>query len=417
MSAPTCALLDVPSPVSQEDGNCTEGPLPTVQQVLQCQFSSWYPIFSNLPRNNCNTESNGARRSNVTLKSVILQLPDQFRDYLAADSLQLPLGAKVSSCMFDDNLAASDSEWSSGDDDDDDDNGGTAKNDDPPPQQFHFDELNTNIASAIASLGGSVVPKLNWSAPKDAVWINSGSLKSQSAGDIYLLLKSSDFCSYDAALSLTETVLQPATNHQWPLQLALRKWCNLYPSQEFRCFCSKGNLVAISQRNHSQHYAHTVREQFLYRSFIVEFFDEVIVPNWPVVGAADANTNGVAAADATTEEASYVFDVYIDKKERVWLVDFNVWGRQTDTLLYQWLELEQMEATDQPEIRVVETDRQVRQDPLSSYRAPIDTVHVASMTGGDASKFKEFMDLCERPTVLGQEEEEAADVDGFEVDR
>jgi hypothetical protein len=86
-------------------------------------------------------------------------------------------------------------------------------------------------------------------------------------------------------------------------------------------------------------------------------------------------------------------------------------------LLYQWLELEQMEATDQPEIRVVETDRQVRQDPLSSYRAPIDTVHVASMTGGDASKFKEFMDLCERPTVLGQEEEEAADVDGFEVDR
>ena len=92
----------------------------------------------------------------------------------------------------------------------------------------------------------------------------------------------------------------------------------------------------------------------------------------------------------------------------MWLLDFNVWGRQTDTLLFSWSELLSLSSNDDdgmPEMRVVETDRQVQQDPLASYRAPIDTVHVASMTGGDASKFEEFMALCERPTVLEAENE------------
>jgi hypothetical protein len=44
----------------------------------------------------------------------------------------------------------------------------------------------------------NVVRKPNRSAPKDSVWINNGTIRCQSAGDLYLLLKVSDFCSYDA---------------------------------------------------------------------------------------------------------------------------------------------------------------------------------------------------------------------------
>jgi hypothetical protein len=52
------------------------------------------------------------------------------------------------------------------------------------------------------------------------------------------------------------------------------------------------------------------------------------------------------------------------------------------------------------EIRFVEKDKEVRHDPLSSYKAPIDTLHLASMTGGDSAKFEEFMGMCQRPSAL-----------------
>jgi hypothetical protein len=102
---------------------------------------------------------------------------------------------------------------------------------------------------------------------------------------------------------------------------------------------------------------------------------------------------------------NYIFDAYIDKQEKVWLLDFNVWGRRTDTLLFTWDELQTMDSGDDDtvEIRVVETEKQVRGDPLASYRAPIDAVHIASLTGGDAKRFQEFMKLCERPFKIKDE--------------
>jgi hypothetical protein len=105
--------------------------------------------------------------------------------------------------------------------------------------------------------------------------------------------------------------------------------------------------------------------------------------------------------------ANYVFDVYIDKKERVWLLDFNIWGTQTDSLLYSWDELMSMTGGDEecnyPEMRVIETEREVHHDPLASYRAPIDTIELAAMAGNDRNKFEEFMAMCERPSSVTKE--------------
>ena len=55
-----------------------------------------------------------------------------------------------------------------------------------------------------------------------------------------------------------------------------------------------------------------------------------------------------------------------------------------------------------PILRIVETEREVRPDPLSSYRAPIDTVDLAGDLDG-ATSFARFMEMCERPSDLGQE--------------
>merc|ERR1712150_55423 len=103
--------------------------------------------------------------------------------------------------------------------------------------------------------------------------------------------------------------------------------------------------------------------------------------------------------------------MFTSTEERPWLVDFNVWGTQTDALLFTWEDLARMTkepaeqqdsvntlANQKPEIRVVETENEIRHDPLASYRAPIDTINLASMTTSDASKFEEFMKMCSKPS-------------------
>lgn len=153
-------------------------------------------------------------------------------------------------------------------------------------------------------------------------------------------------------------------------------------------------LVGISQRNHTQHYPHLLRDRYMIRSFLLEFFDDVIVHRF-----------------AHDKLKNYVFDVYLDKSERVWLLDFNVWSIQTDALLFEWEELIHMDLpldTELPELRIVETALEVRQDPLSSYRAPVDTVELASGAHrNDAStSFENFMAMCQKPSERDNDEDD-----------
>lgn len=356
------------------------GPVPTVAEVVECQVSSWYPKFAKLTQNSLG-------RTKGTIATVCIDLPADFRAYLLTDGVQLPVGAKTSSL-----LSNQDEQCSS---DEEEDVGDSTEELSAPPSAVSFPELDDAISAAIQELGGSVAPKLNWSAPKDAVWMNGGSLQCRTPGDVYLLLKSSDFCLYDVQHALTDIrrlddTFESTIATSFQLQLALRKWCNLYPSSEFRCFVRGGDLVAISQRHHSQHFPHLRRDRFLFRSLLVEFFDEIVQERFAEGSMPD-----------------YVFDAYVDRKEKVWLLDFNVWGRRTDTLLFTWSELASLDTDSQPEIRVVETEKQVRVDPLASYRAPIDTLHVASMSNGNGSeKFEDFMKLCERPSVIDAENDQ-----------
>ncbi|GLC33315.1 hypothetical protein PLESTM_000047800 [Pleodorina starrii] len=78
-------------------------------------------------------------------------------------------------------------------DDSDSDSGSEA----PDPRVLdwttRFPQLRSALDAAIASLGGRVVPKLNWSCPTDALWVSpGGSLACRNAEQVVLLLKSSD---------------------------------------------------------------------------------------------------------------------------------------------------------------------------------------------------------------------------------
>ena len=162
----------------------------------------------------------------------------------------------------------------------------------PSVQQPCFPGLLEQIDSAIAALGGTVVPKLNWSCPSDAAWINptcstacsnaqevrgmlsqtltilrrcsniGWSTKSadQSTGDqsmehvfeltaglmpwqVLLLLKSSDRVMHDVCSAFDCCSDPPPDTPQ--MQLALRRHYKLRPEGELRCFVHDHRLVGM----------------------------------------------------------------------------------------------------------------------------------------------------------------------------
>lgn len=192
------------------------------------------------------------------------------------------------------------------------------------------------IKSTIAELGGKVVPKLNWSAPKDATWIAAtNSMECMMPNDVYLLLKSSDFithdldhafddCEGDEAL-VTATAgrrieeLVPCTVEDIPYHLVLRKHVQMNPSLEFRCFVRRRQLIAICQRD-LNHFDFLFKMRDNLRAKIQTFFDVRLRDTFP--------------------DENFVFDVYVPPPhQRVWLVDVNPWAQRTDPLLFSWLEL------------------------------------------------------------------------------
>ena len=99
------------------------------EDVIWCSIENWYHMFKK-----------------VTFKTVILPIPNEVLDYLKSDgTLILP-----KECNED-----TDEEESS-------------SNENELPS---FPEFNAKLKDAISRLGGTVFPKLNWSAPRDAAWV------------------------------------------------------------------------------------------------------------------------------------------------------------------------------------------------------------------------------------------------------
>ncbi|KAM4901742.1 translation initiation factor eIF2 assembly protein isoform 2-T2 [Sylvia borin] len=300
------------------------------EQVAHCQFSVWYPLF----------------------KAVTIRREDP------------PSHAQEGS---DD---AEEIQWS------DDENTTTLK----APE---FPEFTAKVQEAISSLGGSVFPKLNWSAPRDAYWIAmNSSLKCKALSDIFLLFKSSDFITRDLTqpfIHCTDDSPDPSLNYE----LVLRKWCELIPGAEFRCFVKENKLLGISQRDYTQYYDHISKQHEEICRSIQEFFKKHIQYKFL--------------------DEDFVFDVYRDSRGKIWLIDFNPFGEVTDSLLFTWEELtsgknlkgdqSEGEATEQdyPVFRCTNSKVTVQPSPYLSYRLPKDFVDLS--TGEDVHKLIDFLKL------------------------
>ncbi|KAA0187176.1 hypothetical protein HAZT_HAZT002788, partial [Hyalella azteca] len=118
---------------------------------------------------------------------------------------------------------------------------------------------------AIQKLGGAVFPKLNWTAPKS--------------------------CSDSEKIVNSLPVL------------VLRKWCDINPSGEFRCFVTQSRLMGVCPRDVSQYYPCLGLERSSILADISSFWRENIDNRFPL--------------------KNYVFDVVRKSKDEVLLLDFS----------------------------------------------------------------------------------------------
>lgn len=201
-----------------------------------------------------------------------------------------------------------------------------------PPNQ-RFPELHQLIKDKIVELGGEVAPKLNWTAPKDAVWISphQNTIKCTCPNDIYLLLKSSNFITYDLEHAFDDCTPTQASSgaalSSFKPVLVLRSYFNPHTAMEFRCFVKHRNLVGISQRDLNYYeFLEPLKEHIVAK--ISQLFNSKIRYTFP--------------------DGNFVFDVYIPEGEdeplsRARLIDINPWAPHTDSLLFGWSELLEME--------------------------------------------------------------------------
>jgi hypothetical protein len=345
------------SPAMSTHEPLTELPFPPVtrQHILNCSYHNWHPKYRA-----------------VTPKARLVPLPAAFVDYLRSDGIVLPPEEADNPTWSDD-----DSGIFSGADNND---AGAEEDLDP---STHWRDTHEAIASTIEELGGKVAPKLNWSAPKDATWIAAtNSIECSSPNDIYLLLKSSDFITHDLAHAFDDTADQhhtPAPEIQY--HLVLRKWINLNPSVEFRCFVRDRRLVALCQRD-LNHFDFLFDMQDRLRQQIQDFFDAKLRDSFP--------------------DPNFTFDVYVPPPhDRVWVVDFNPWAQRTDPLLFSWMELLTM--------AVPEAKNEDKEEVVRIPIAPVGGTPNAGSTSGGTT-FISLDDISSGSDSSGSDEEDVEDI-------
>ena len=190
-----------------------------------------------------------------------------------------------------------------------------------------------------------MMPKLNWSAPKDAIWISAtNSMACTTPNDIYLLLKSSDFITHDLEQVFNDCEVESEDESQIadedeessadeslskiPYHLVLRKTIPAFnPALEIRCFVRSRHLLCMCQRD-LNHFDFLPRLIPKLRSLIQDLFDEHLKGSF--------------------SDDNFVFDVYIPPPhDRVWLIDINPWAPRTDPLLFSWMEILNMRGEEQ----------------------------------------------------------------------
>ncbi|GJN06034.1 hypothetical protein PR202_ga23719 [Eleusine coracana subsp. coracana] len=418
-----------------------------VEELLRCQIQEWYPTF---------------RRH--TIPTVLIPLPAAFLRYLSgqhaypnpdADSDEEPLPfllpavasgrqpfAPVHAHLPDpvsqlDRLN-SDLFFGSGDDD-------VYDPDAEHPFSPEFPELEAAVDAAITELGGAALPKLNWSAPKDATFMSAdGTIRCTCFSEVALLLRSSDCVTHDlvsarpscedfvrpggarqndradsagaeegarpnALESSGNEGVQPNGRESSDVALGDCEETTEEASKQIASNCDDKNAPEhdVQQGSNSENWVDDGFQYYLalrkwypglrpeseFRCFVRE--KRLVSVSQRDASAYYPSLPGWSAEvqpkiEAFFEEViqpqfasdNYTFDVYVRADGRVKLIDFNPWGGYTLPLLFTWEELEEKEGDQELEFRVVMQQGAVRPGLMTAV--PYDMLDWGEGSGWDA---------------------------------
>nr|XP_018261999.1 cytoplasmic protein [Kwoniella dejecticola CBS 10117]OBR84157.1 cytoplasmic protein [Kwoniella dejecticola CBS 10117] len=280
-------------------------PTLTKSQIDAARTSAWYDTFED-----------------ITFPSTVIDLAElgeesNFLHWLEADSIFLPEGSQGRPRSRSSSNASSSSSTSSSSE---------------AAPTYYLPRTNAAIRDALEKYGGSVFPKLNWTAPKDAAFIlpqtASGPLHCTSPADVYLLLKSSDFISHDLEYKRAylgcqrELDSEDVEAKRVEVELVLKKFEDISPSREIRCFVRNNILIGITQRD-TVFYDHLQSEETrdLITRTVREFWEDEIRENY--AGGDD-----------------YIFDLYLSPNlDSARIMDFQPYRSSVDPLLFSYEDL------------------------------------------------------------------------------
>ncbi|KAG5675293.1 hypothetical protein PVAND_005205 [Polypedilum vanderplanki] len=303
-----------------------------ISELISCSYHKIYEQF----KKNC-------------IKTYYLSIPTDVLNYLKQDLFILPkecnLHTGLSSQTENTKFIGEASNFSDEEDDDDEN---------VVPE---FPEFSKQILEILDKLGGSAFIKTNWHSPKDAFWITAGqTLKARDLSDVYQLLKASSICKEDLNIVNVENF------HQ----IVFKKWKEIHPGTEFRCFVRNKNLIAISPRDWPQYHEHFKTQKNDIIKDIVSLFKEKIKNNFSI--------------------DSYCFDVLRETKDHVVIIDFSPFNEKfTAPLAFDWsylhgddiiLSQNNDEEDDNPEFRyLANNDVGIQPNPRNNYGFPLDMIN------------------------------------------
>ncbi|WWC71089.1 uncharacterized protein I206_105042 [Kwoniella pini CBS 10737] len=289
-------------------------PTLTKDQIDAARTSAWYDTFED-----------------ITFPSTVIDLAElgedeDFLHWFEADSIFLPEGSEGRLASITPTSQAGPSRQRSNSTS----SSTSSSSSSSEAPIYQLPKINSAIRDVIEKYDGSVFPKLNWTAPKDAAFIlpqtASGPLYCTSPSDVYLLLKSSDFIPHDldykrAYLGCNQEE-ELIKNEKVKLELVLKKFENIIPSREIRCFVRNNILIGISQRD-TVYYDHFQNEEI--RNEIIqtirEFWEDEIRENYQ-------------GGD------NYIFDLYISSNfKSAKIIDFQPFRSSVDSLLFNYEEI------------------------------------------------------------------------------
>jgi len=210
-----------------------------------------------------------------------------------------------------------------------------------------------------------------------------GKLRCNNLDDIILLLKSSDYIMHDICHAFDDCETLPESG-SINYVLNLRRYHNLNPNSEFRCFYQKDDdnsdfILHLSQRHTTQY------PEYLKNETLREELKEKI---------------RTFVEDLDLGIGHIVIDVYLDPppRRRIWLVDLAPWCPSTDPLLYTWDELN--DGLPKEEFRYIEGQGQFFPSLDRYHKMPKE---VAELSG---YKHEELMKLVENAEKNQREREE-----------